>query len=167
TMAALGKWCLGVCRVWANERAQWGKPVGRHEAVAQMLARMAADTYAMEAVADLGWARLDDAMQIRGGRGYETAASLASRGEPPIALERAMRDARINRIFEGSNQVMRLFIAREALDLHLKVAGDVVMPGVPMGKRLSGMVRAGMFYSGWYPSRWLGWGRWPQYASFG
>ncbi len=193
TMAALGKWCLGVCRHFANERAQWGKVVGKHDAIAQMLTKMAADTYAMEAVADLGclladkgrsdirleaalgklwntdlgWQLCDDAMQIRGGRGYETAPSLASRGEAPIALERAMRDLRINRIFEGSNQVMRLFIAREALDVHLKVAGDVVMPGVPLGRRLAGLVRSGVFYAGWYPMRWLGWGHWPQYREFG
>lgn len=193
TMAALGKWCLGVCRHWANERQQWGKNVGRHDAVAQMIAKMAADTYAMEAVGDLGclladkgrsdirleaaigkmwntdlaWMLADDAMQVRGGRGYETAASLASRGEAAIPLERAMRDQRINRIFEGSNQVMRLFIAREALDVHLKTAGDVVMPDVPPGRRLAGLVRSALFYAVWYPKVWLGWGRWPQYGAFG
>lgn len=193
TMAALGKWCLGICRAWGNQRVQWGRPIGRHESMAHMLANMAADTYAMEAVSDLGtlladrgrsdirleaaiaklwntdvgWRVCDDAMQIRGGRGYETARSLASRGEAAVPLERAMRDLRINRIFEGSNQVMRLFIAREALDLHLKVAGDVVLPGVPLAKRLAGMVRAGIYYAAWYPTRWLGWGRWPQYGGFG
>ncbi len=193
TMAAASKWCVNVARQFANERVQWGKPVGRHEAVAQMLADMAARTYAQEAIGDLGallsdagrsdirleaalaklwntdaaWQVCDDAMQVRGGRGYETAASLASRGEAPVPLERLMRDLRINRIFEGSNQIMRLFIAREALDVHLKVAGDAVMPNVPLGRRLSTFVRAGLFYAWWYPSRWFGWGAWPKYGEFG
>ena len=193
TCAAAGKWCLQVARKFARERVQWGRPVGHHEAVAQMLADLAARTYAMEAIADLGallgdrgtsdirleaaiaklwnsdaaWEVCDEALQVRGGRGYETARSLASRGEAPIPLEQVMRELRINRIFEGTNQVMRLFIAREALDVHLKIAGDAVMPGVPLGRRLAAFVRAGLFYAAWYPSRWIGWGRWPRYASFG
>src|SRR5262249_16094629 len=163
TCAAAGKWCLKVARAFAAERVQWGKPVGHHEAVAQMLSDMASRTYTMEAIADMGallgdaaksdirleaataklwnsdvaWEVGDEAMQVRGGRGYATARSLASRGEAPVPLEQLMRDLRINRIFEGTNQVMRLFIAREALDKHLKVAGDVVMPGVPLGRRLT------------------------------
>jgi len=193
TCVTAGKWCLQVARMFAAERVQWGRAVGQHEAVAQMLSDMAARTYAMEAVSDLSslladagrsdirleaaigkmwnseaaWDVCDHAMQVRGGRGYEKAHSLASRGEAPIPLEQVMRDLRINRIFEGTNQVMRLFIAREALDVHLTVAGDVVMPKVPTGKRMAGLVRAGMFYATWYPSRWLGWGRWPQYSEFG
>jgi alkylation response protein AidB-like acyl-CoA dehydrogenase len=193
TCAFIGKWCVQVARRFAAERVQWGKPVGHHDAVAQMLADMAARTYAMEAIADLGalladagrsdirleaaiaklwnsdaaWDVADLAMQIRGGRGYETARSLAARGEDPIPLEQMLRDLRINRIFEGTNQVMRLFIAREALDEHLRIAGDAVMPGVPVGRRLAGFLRAGLHYAWWYPSRWLGWGRWPRFAEFG
>jgi len=193
TCAASGKWCVQVARRFAGERVQWGRPVGHHDAVAQMLAEMAARTFAMEAIADLGallsdagksdirleaaiaklwnsdaaWEVCDQAMQIRGGRGYETARSLAARGETPVPLEQLLRDLRINRIFEGTNQVMRLFIAREALDTHLRIAGDVVMPGVPPGKRLAGLARSALFYATWYPSRWFGWGRWPRYSEFG
>ena len=181
--AAAGKWCLQVARDFAAQRVQWGRPVGHHDAVAQMIAEMASTTYAMEAVADLGsmladrgnsdirleaavaklwnteraWEVCDLAMQVCGGRGYETARSLASRGELPVPLERLLRDLRINRIFEGTSQIMRLFIAREALDPHLSAAGDLVMPNVPAGRRAAGAFRAAAFYGRWYPSRWVAW----------
>ncbi len=191
--AAAGKWCLNVVRHWANDRVQWGKPVGRHDAVAQMIAGIASKTFAVEAIAELGalladehksdirleaavaklwnsdtaWEIADQTLQIRGGRGYETATSLASRGETPVAVERLVRDMRINRIFEGTNEILHLFIAREAVDTHLKVAGDLIDPRAPAGRKLAAMVKAGLFYAVWYPSKWLGWGVWPQYGEFG
>jgi hypothetical protein len=183
-----------VAREWAAKREQWGAPVGRHDAVAQMLGRMAAKSFAMHAVNDIAagladagksdirleaaiakmynsegaWQIVDDCMQIRGGRGYETASSLEARGEAPIPVERLMRDVRINLIFEGSSEIMRLFIAREAVDPHLQRAGAMVDPKAPTGAKLKGFAGLGMHLAGWVPGLLVGKGRVPgAYGEFG
>ncbi|GIJ78451.1 hypothetical protein SAMN05443287_109178 [Micromonospora phaseoli] len=189
-----GKWALNVAREWSAERVQWGRPVGEHEAVAQKLSFIAATTYGMETMLDLcclladddrndirieaalvklyasemAWRIADELVQIRGGRGYETAESLAARGERPAAVEQMLRDLRINRIFEGSTEIMHLLIAREAVDAHLSVAGDIIDPDAGLGRKARAGVRAGAFYARWLPTLAVGKGQQPTgYAEFG
>jgi len=177
----VSKRLLEISRKWAGERIQWGVPIGQHAAIAGKIAEMAGNVFAMEAMTFLSsslldrktgdlrietamckmwatettWKIADDAMQVRGGRGYETAQSLAGRGESPIAVERFLRDCRVNTIFEGSSEIMRLFIAREALDPHLKVGGAIFNTQLPKSERLKAVFGSGKFYAGWYPRQWL------------
>ena len=187
------KRCLQISRRWAKERKQWGGPVGKHEAIATKIGQMAATTFAMDAMVWLAsalvdrktvdlrleaavaklfcseacWRIIDDTVQIRGGRGYETAQSLRARGEEGIPAERMMRDGRINLIIEGTSQIMRLFIAREALDAHMRVVSALLNPHERFPRKLGAAVSALGFYAWWYPRQWLSWGWWPRHAALG
>ena len=182
------KWATKIAREWSTERVQWGRPVGKHDAVAQKNAFIAASAFGLEAMLDvasrladekrndirieaaiaklygseLGWKVLDELVQVRGGRGYETAESLKARGEKPIPVEQALRDMRINRIFEGSTEIMHLLIAREAVDQHLQVAGDILEADTPLGDKAKSAVAAGAFYGKWLPKLVVGEGHKPE-----
>ncbi|MBM4267257.1 MAG: acyl-CoA dehydrogenase [Deltaproteobacteria bacterium] len=180
TCTGVAKRCLEICRGWSNQRAQWGVPIWKHEAIGHKVAEMAATTFAMESVSRLAsamsdrggydirleaaaakewntvrcWEILDTTLQIRGGRGYETERSLQQRGEAAIPVERIMRDCRINLIFEGSSEIMHLFMAREAVDKHLQVAGAIIDPKKGFGDKASAIPSILGHYATWYPPLW-------------
>ncbi|MFF4601190.1 acyl-CoA dehydrogenase family protein [Streptomyces sp. NPDC001339] len=189
-----GKWCLKVAREWSAAREQWGRPIAKHEAVGAKISFIAATTFALEAVVDLssqmadenrndirieaalaklygsemGWLMADELVQIRGGRGFETAPSLAARGERAVPAEQMLRDMRINRIFEGSTEIMHLLIAREAVDAHLSVAGDLIDPDKSLADKGRAAAKAGGFYARWLPRLVAGPGQLPRtYQEFG
>ena len=194
TATGSSKWALKIAREWSGERVQWGKPLAKHEAVARKIAFVAATTYALDAVLELSsqmadegrndirieaalaklWASemaciiADELLQIRGGRGYETAESLAARGERAVPVEQVVRDLRINRIFEGSSEIMRLLIAREAVDAHLSAAGDLAKPDAGLRQKAAAAVGASGFYAKWLPQLVFGEGQRPTaYNEFG
>ncbi|MET9363987.1 acyl-CoA dehydrogenase family protein [Streptomyces sp. NPDC006632] len=189
-----GKWCLKIAREWAGVREQWGRPVARHEAVGAKISFIAATTFALEAMTDLsaqmadenrndirieaalaklygsemGWLMTDELVQIRGGRGFETADSLEARGERAVPAEQMLRDMRINRIFEGSTEIMHLLIAREAVDAHLSVAGDLIDPDKTLQDKARAGANAAGFYAKWLPKLVAGPGQLPRsYSEFG
>ena len=192
--AGAAKWSAKIAREWSGERVQWGRPVGEHDAVGGKIAFVTATAYALESVLELSgemadagskdirieaalaklytsemaWRVVDELVQIRGGRGYETAESLAARGERGVPVEQMLRDMRINRIFEGSTEIMHLATAREAVDTHLSVAGELIDPDADLAGKARAAARAGRFYTRWLPSLVCGKGTLPvAYAEFG
>ena len=192
--AGVCKWATKIAREFASQRVQWGKPIGEHDEPAQRIAFIAATAYGLEAMLDvasrladekrndvrieaaiaklygseMGYRVIDELMQVCGGRGYETASSLQARGLRGVPVEQVLRDMRVNRIFEGSTEIMHLIIAREAMDQHLHVAGDLMESDLPLDRKAKALGKAGAFYATWYPKLAVGRGQAPQsYASFG
>lgn len=180
--AGMMKRCLEISLDWSKNRTQWGNNIGKHAAIAGKIADIAADAFATESMvlyvsslvdqdkkADIrieaamaklwgteaAWHAVDQTMQIKGGRGYETADSLKNRGAKADPIERLLRDCRINTIFEGSTEIMKLFIAREALDPHLRQGAAAIDTRNSLMQRAKAGIKAGLFYSLWYPGRYI------------
>jgi alkylation response protein AidB-like acyl-CoA dehydrogenase len=192
--AADAKWSTKIAREWAAERTSFGRPIGKHGAVAEKVAFMAATAFALDALqemtaimvdqgrndiriesaiaklyaTEMAYRVADELVQVRGGRGYEAAASLRARGERAVPAEQLLRDARINRIFEGSTEIMHLLLAREATDAHLQAAGDIIDPEVGLKDKAKAGLQAAGFYAKWLPQLAVGKGQVPtSYSEFG
>ena len=140
--ACLGnlKQCLWLARIRAQQRVQYDRPIGEHTDIGSKIVLMASRVLALEAIVKVTgiWAdakediRLEsaaakilatewllesllDLFRIYGGRAFETPDSLRLHGDLPAPVERMIRDALINVIWEGSNGILTLWIGREGL----------------------------------------------------
>jgi alkylation response protein AidB-like acyl-CoA dehydrogenase len=145
--ACLGglKQCLAAMRWWAQTRVQWNKPIGEHNLIGEKLSRVAAYTLALDAVmafcgawankkgdlrlesaaakiigSEWYWEAVNDLFQVRGGRGFMTAEAQRKSGEAAIPAMRMLRDARINLVWEGTSEILRIWMARESLSPYLE-----------------------------------------------
>ncbi len=144
------KQCVWLSRVWAKKRVQWNKSVGEHTLVGEKIVRMASRTFALEAImAACGmWAdqkfdvRLEsaaskilgsewhlntvhDAFQIRGGRAFADQKSQAMIDGSCVPLAQMLRDARINLIWEGTSEILRVWLGREGMDEYKKLGEGI------------------------------------------
>jgi len=180
--------CLGMAKqAWqptldrANARRTFQKPLGERQTQRMRLGRMAADLFAMEALAFSVWRMADqpdydvriesavskifcseytirflkDAQIIFGGMGYETADSMRIRGEPAFGIEQLVRDAEMYRIGEGATDILRPFVAREGFNAHLERARNYLAEDTTSWRRLLELGRLAGFYIPWYVKQWM------------
>jgi alkylation response protein AidB-like acyl-CoA dehydrogenase len=152
------KQCLSVMRWWGHTRVQWNKPIGEHTLIGEKLCRAAAYTLALDAVmafcgawankkgdlrlesaaakiigSEWYWEVVNDLFQVRGGRGFMTVDSQRKSGERSIPVMRMLRDARINLVWEGTSEILRIWMAREALAPYIE-QGLAYLQGSTSGK---------------------------------
>jgi alkylation response protein AidB-like acyl-CoA dehydrogenase len=168
--ACLGglKQCLSAMRWWGQTRVQWNKPIGEHNLIGEKLCRGAAYTLALDAVmafcgawakkkgdlrlesaaakiigSEWYWEAVNDLFQVRGGRGFMTAEAQQKSGETVIPVMRMLRDARINLVWEGTSEILRIWMAREALSPYVD-QGIAILQGSPSRKVASALYYARM-----------------------
>ncbi|HKT33430.1 MAG TPA: acyl-CoA dehydrogenase family protein [Nitrospira sp.] len=165
----------------ANGRVTFRRPLAQWQTQRMRVGRMAATLFAMEALASAVWRMADqhrydvrieaaiakmfcseqtirflkDAQTIFGGMGYETADSKRVRGEPAFGIEQLVRDAEMYRIGEGATDILRPFVAREALNTHLERVRAYFDQPMTAVSRLREIVRMIAFYVPWYVRQWI------------
>ena len=158
----LASGCLGASRylleqtaAYTSERHQFGRPIGEFQLIQEKLGRMAQDIHALECMVffttgladrhgidlplesalckvfgtEVLWSVVNDAVQCAGGNGFTT----------DYPFERMLRDARVNMIFEGTNEILRIMVSTSGLrEVGKRLAGGAPGRDDPYGRILSG-----------------------------